>query len=258
MLECNNIYAGYDKKQVLHGVSLKAQANEFIAIIGPNGSGKSTLLNVLSGVVAYDSGTLSIMNADAKSLSVRNRAKYVATVPQRLMQLPQISVQDMVLLGRYAHLSLFGLYSEKDYLIAKNALYEVGADVLQERTLHTLSGGELQRVLLAKALAQETPILLLDELSAGLDLARMIEVFQILDKKRQEGACIITVMHDINLAALYATRIIGFKQGQICFDGAVSEVFNQENLQNLYDTKIHVFKHPTENIPQACPGKNIN
>ncbi len=255
MIECKNICAAYGTHEVLFNVDFKAQAGEFIAIIGPNGSGKSTFLNVLSGVLAASDGQIKIMGNDAKSLTPRKRAHHMAVVPQRLLNVPQISVQDMVLLGRYAHLSWLGLYTEKDYEMAKKSLYEVGADALQGRTLHTLSGGELQRVLLARALTQDAPILLLDELSAGLDVARMVEVFDILDKKRQEMSCIITIMHDINLAALYATRLVGLKHGQICFDGPVDEVFTEANLQELYGTKIHVFKHPTQDIPQCCPDR---
>ncbi len=255
MIDCNNICAAYANHEILHKVDFKADAGEFVAIIGPNGSGKSTLLNILSGVHVPSSGQLRIMGYAAEQLSMRKRAHYMAIVPQRLEHIPQITVQDMVLLGRYAHLSWFGLYSDEDQNIAQESLSQVGAKDLQERDLITLSGGELQRVLLARALSQKTPILLLDELSAGLDLARMIEVFDILDKKRKEMSCIITVMHDINLAALYATRLVGLKYGQICFDGPVAEVFTQSNLQQLYGTKIHVFNHPTNNVPQACPGR---
>ncbi len=255
MIECNDIHMSYGKHKVLKGIDFKAKAGEFVAIIGPNGSGKSTLLNVLSGVVKQKGGQVRIMGHETKKLNNRHRAQCMAVVPQRLEHIPQISVEDMVLLGRYAHLSWFGLYSAKDYSIAKKAIYAVGANALIDRNLHTLSGGELQRVVLARALAQDTPILLLDELSAGLDMARMIEVFNILDKKRKEMSCIITIMHDINLAALYATRLVGLKHGKIFFDGAVNDVFTEENLQELYGTKIHVFKHPTKDISQACPGR---
>ncbi len=255
MIACKNICAAYANHKVLHGVNFEAQGGEFVAIIGPNGSGKSTFLNVLSGILEQSLGEVTVMGQDITKLSVGKRALHMAVVPQRLENIPQITVQDMVLLGRYAHLAWFGLYAEKDYEIAQKSLYEVGADALQERSLHTLSGGELQRVLLARALAQATPVLLLDELSAGLDVARMIEVFDILDKKRKEQSCIITIMHDINLAALYATRIVGLKKGKIFFDGPVAEVFTEANLQELYGTKIHVFKHPMLDIPQACPGR---
>ncbi len=253
MINCKDISVSYNNISILKQVSLNAQAGEFVAILGPNGSGKSTLLNVLGGTVKQDSGQLKIMGQVAQKLSPRTRARHVAVVPQRLDNMPHITVQDMVLLGRYTHLSWFGLYNQNDYAAANKAIQTVGAQNLKKRTLHTLSGGELQRVLLARALAQDAPILLLDELSAGLDLAKMIELFDILDKKREEMSCIITVMHDINLASLYATRLVGLKYGQICFDGPVNEVFTAKNLQELYHTKVHVFKHPSADVPQACP-----
>ncbi len=253
MIKCENISLSINTTRILEHVNFGAQGGEFVAILGPNGSGKSTLLNILSGVLKHDSGQLEIMGHDMRNVSVRKRAQYVAVVPQRMENIPHISVEDMVLLGRYIHLPWFGMYNSADRAAANKALETVGAQALRERVLPTLSGGELQRVLLARALAQDTPTLLLDELTAGLDLARMVEVFDILDKKRQEMSCIITVMHDINLAALYATRLVGLKFGQICFDGPVNEVFNVKNLQELYETKVHVFKHPSANIPQACP-----
>ncbi len=255
MIQCTNINLSYGALPILKQVNFKASGGEFVAILGPNGSGKSTLLNILSGVLNKYQGNVSIMGHGAQSISARKRAKYIATVPQRLENVPHITVQDMVLLGRYIHLPWFGLYDSSDHAIATKALQTVGAEALSARFINTLSGGELQRVLLARALSQETPILLLDELSAGLDWAKMIELFDILDKKRKKLSCVITVMHDINLAALYATRLVGLKYGQICFDGPVEKVFNGENLQKLYDTKVHVFRHPEANIPQACPGR---
>ncbi len=255
MIKCENISAGYAEKNILKNINFTAHSGEFIAILGPNGSGKSTLLNVLSGVTNYNSGQIHIMGHDAKSLGTRIRAHHMAVVPQRLNFLPQISVQDMVLLGRYAHLSWLGLYSEHDYMVAEKALQEVGAAHLKLRKVHTLSGGELQGILLARALAQDTSILLLDELSAGLDLAKMIEIFDILERKKNNKACIVTVMHDVNLAGLYATRLIGLKQGQICFDGDIQQVFTEQNLQELYGIKIDVFKHPSQDVLQACPRR---
>lgn len=118
-----------------------------------------------------------------------------------------------------------------------------------------LSGGELQRVLLARALAQQCPLLLLDELAAGLDLARMVELFDLLERCRTAGTCVLMAMHDCNLAALYATRLIGLKNGHVLFDGPASHVFTEEKLSALYDIPIRVFPHPQWGLPQALPGR---
>ncbi len=254
-LHCTHIDAGYHKTRVLHRVNFTAHAGECVAVLGPNGSGKSTLLNTLSGALIPWSGHIFLQNIPLATLAPRMRAQHMAVVPQKLDGLPTMKVWDMVLLGRYPHKHWWGLYRESDYTAAESALADVDALTLRHKFLHELSGGELQRVLLARALAQETHILLLDELSSGLDMARMAELFNILDAKRRAGACIVSVMHDINMAALYATRLVGLCDGHILFDGAVHDVFTENNLRALYKSPLHVFKHPTLNVPQACPSR---
>ncbi len=262
MLRCTNLRATYanQAQPVLHGIDFSAKAGEFIAILGPNGSGKSTFLQALSGVMSGGcmcSGDILLHNMPLVDYGAKARAQRVAVVPQRLDGVPSMSVEHMVLLGRYPYLSWWGSYAAHDYAVVQAVLKEVGASTLRARNVDTLSGGELQRVLLARALAQEAPLLLLDELSAGLDMARMIDIFTVLEQRRKKGACIITVMHDVNLAALYATRLVGIKEGCIVFDGTVENVFTEEYLCSLYESKIHVVRHPEWNVPQACPGKIV-
>lgn len=257
MISCHDLHAGYGSRTVLHGLNISAHAGETVALLGPNGSGKTTLLSTLSGVLSPTGGSI-LLGANSpsplSSMPPRQRARHVAVVPQRVEHLPHIRVRDMVLLGRYAYLSWWGSYSSADYKAADEALETTGAQSLTRRYIEELSGGELQRVLLARALAQQTPILLLDELSAGLDVARMKELFDLLELRRRAGSCVITVMHDLNLAALYATRLVGLKAGRILFDGHVAEVFTEDYLSALYETPIHVFPHPVCPVPQACPG----
>ena len=175
----------------------------------------------------------------------------VAVVPQR-GQLPQgLTARQMVLLGRFAHLSWLGAYGREDYAAADRALEETGAASLAQRRLTELSGGELQRVLLARALAQESPLLLLDELAAGLDWARMVDLFDLLERRRAAGACVLMAVHDCNLAALYATRLMGLRDGNLVFDGPVAKVFTEENLGALYNLPICVLPHPRWGLPQA-------
>ncbi|MEG2172000.1 MAG: ABC transporter ATP-binding protein [Desulfovibrionaceae bacterium] len=258
MITCRNIHAGYGTRRVLHGLNFHATAGETVALLGPNGSGKTTLLRTLSGVLHPTHGSIELGSgpnaAPLAKLSPRQRAQVVAVVPQRVEHLPHLQARDMVLLGRYPYLSWWGVYSAADHAAADSALTATRAQDLAQRFLEELSGGELQRVLLARALAQESPVLLLDELSAGLDVARMKELFDLLEMRRRAGTCVVTVMHDMNLAALYSTRLVGLQQGRILFDGPVAEVFTQENLSKLYETPIHVFPHPVCPVPQACPG----
>ena len=133
------------------------------------------------------------------------------------------------------------------------ALEETGALPLAGRQVSELSGGELQRVALARTLAQQSPVLLLDELAAGLDLARMLELFDLLERRRRAGAALLLVMHDCNLAAQYATRLLGLREGRVLFDGPVRRCFTAENLRALYAVDLHIVPHPRNGLPQALP-----
>lgn len=245
------ISAGYGENAVLRRVEFTLRAGECAALLGPNGSGKTTLLRTISGVLAPQAGSIELLGRPLTSLSPRERARMVAVVPQR-GQLPQgLTARQMVLLGRFAHLGWLGAYGREDYAAADSALDETGAAPLAHRRLTELSGGELQRVLLARALAQQSPLLLLDELAAGLDWARMVELFDLLERRRAAGACVLMAVHDCNLAALYATRLMGLKGGNLVFDGPVAKVFTEENLGALYNIPVSILPHPRFGLPQA-------
>ncbi|QTO41901.1 ABC transporter ATP-binding protein [Desulfovibrio desulfuricans] len=251
MLRIAGVRAGYGGQSVLHEAGFTLHAGECAALLGPNGSGKTTLLRALSGVLMPQAGTIEIQGRPLAALKPRERARMVAVVPQR-GQLPQgLTARQMVLLGRFAHLSWLGAYGLEDYAAADRALEETGAAPLAHRRLTELSGGELQRVLLARALAQESPLLLLDELAAGLDWARMVDLFNLLERRRAAGACVLMAVHDCNLAALYATRLMGLRDGNLVFDGPVAKVFTEENLGALYNIPICVLPHPRWGLPQA-------
>ena len=251
VLRIAGVRAGYGGQSVLHEAGFTLHAGECAALLGPNGSGKTTLLRTLSGVLAPQAGAIEIQGRPLATLKPRERARMVAVVPQR-GQLPQgLTARQMVLLGRFAHLSWLGAYGREDYAAADRALEETGAAPLAHRRLTELSGGELQRVLLARALAQESPLLLLDELAAGLDWARMVDLFNLLERRRAAGACVFMAVHDCNLAALYATRLMGLRDGNLVFDGPVAKVFTEENLGALYNIPICVLPHPRWGLPQA-------
>jgi iron complex transport system ATP-binding protein len=251
VLRVAGISAGYGEKAVLRRVEFTLRAGECAALLGPNGSGKTTLLRAISGVLAPQGGDIELLGRPLVTLSPRQRARMVAVVPQR-GQLPQgLTARQMVLLGRFAHLGWLGAYGREDYAAADSALDETGAATLAHRRLTELSGGELQRVLLARALAQQSPLLLLDELAAGLDWARMVELFDLLERRRAAGACVLMAVHDCNLAALYATRLMGLKDGNLVFDGPVARVFTEENLGELYNIPISILPHPRFGLPQA-------
>ena len=251
VLRIAGVRAGYGGQSVLQDAGFTLHAGECAALLGPNGSGKTTLLRTLSGVLTPQAGTIEIQGRPLAALKPRERARMVAVVPQRGQLPPGLTARQMVLLGRFAHLSWLGAYGREDYAAADRALEETGAAPLMHRRLNELSGGELQRVLLARALAQESPLLLLDELAAGLDWARMVDLFDLLERHRAAGACVLMAVHDCNLAALYATRLMGLRDGNFVFDGPVAKVFTEENLGALYNIPICVLPHPRWGLPQA-------
>lgn len=251
MLAAENLCAGYGKNRVLHGLNLALRAGECVALLGANGSGKTTLLRALSGGIPVRAERMEVQGRDFFRLRARERARMIAVVPQRGHCPHEMTVRQMVLLGRYPHLSWLGAYGVADHAAADRALEETGAAPLARRRLGELSGGELQRVLLARALAQGSPLLLLDELAAGLDPARMVELFDLLEKRRAAGACVLMAVHDCNLAAVYATRLVGLKAGQLLFDGPVGQTFTEENLGELYGLPVTVLPHPLWGLPQA-------
>lgn len=251
MLEVRNLRSGYRGRPVLQGVSFAARGGECLALLGPNGSGKTTLLRSLSGVLHAQEGEIFLQGRSLVDMKPRQRARLAAVVPQGGEYPRELTARQMALLGRYPHLSWLGCYGSRDYAAVDEALEACGAAMLAPRRLAELSGGELQRVLLARALAQESPLLLLDELAAGLDMARMAGLFDLLERRRAAGACVLMAVHDCNLAAIYATRLLGLKAGRLVFDGPVDAVFTEEKLSALYDIPIGVLPHPLWGLPQA-------
>jgi iron complex transport system ATP-binding protein len=262
MLDIRNLEAGYASGTVLREITMKAGSGEFLALLGRNGSGKTTLLRAICGLLTPFAGEIFMAGNSVRDLPRSELARLCATVPQREDVAAGLSVEEMVLLGRYPRLSWLGVYSRGDYAAAETALNAVDARVLAGRDMASLSGGESQRVLLARALAQESPILLLDEPTANLDPARVVELLDLLEKRRAAGSLVIMALHDCNLAALYATRLVGLKEGKIFFDGPPSKMFNEYTLSTLYDVPVRVIPHPDFPTLQAlykkCSGRTEN
>ncbi len=252
MITLRNAVCGHGSTTVLQDVNLHVPAGETVGLLGPNGSGKTTLLLTLSGVLPPLGGTMQIQGRDTASLAPRERARLLASVPQRMGEAPDMDSFSLVLMGRYPYISFFGGYTDEDRRIARAAMDETGTGHLASRSVQTLSGGEFQRVLIARALAQQTPCLLLDEATSGLDIARKVEVFRLLRTRRAQGITIVTAIHDLNMAALYCDRLIFLKNGRIALDGPVHDVFTAPALSELYETPIHIVSHPLCGVPQAC------
>jgi iron complex transport system ATP-binding protein len=256
VIVCQGLRAGYGRREVLSGIDLTVSRGEMVGLLGPNGAGKTTLLLALTGAIAPMAGRVCLAGCDLAQLPARRRARLAAAVPQRADAALDLTVGGLVLMGRYPYLSLLGGYGPEDEAAAASALAETGLTHLADRPCRELSGGEFQRALIARALAQAADVLVLDEASANLDMARKVEVHDLLAARNASGVTVVAALHDINLAALYCRRLVFLKDGHVVADGPVATVFTQQTLSRIYETDIVVLPHPRTGTPQALvvPG----
>ena len=255
MLKIQSLSVSYGARRVLHEVSLDVRNGEVLALIGPNGAGKSTLIRAVSGVIPY-SGHVRTNGDDFASLSTIQRARYIATVPQAVSLPPAYSVWETVLFGRTPHLGFLGQPSQKDEEIARQALARVSALPFAERRVGELSGGEQQRILLARALCQSTPILLLDEPTAHLDLQYQVGLLELVQElAHKDDLAVLVALHDLNLAAHYADRIALMVAGNIKALGKPKEVLQADLIQEAYCLPVKVVRHPFLDLPLVLPSK---
>lgn len=252
-LEACALRFAYGERVVLDGVSLALSAGEMLGVIGPNGSGKSTLLRLLSGVRAPLAGEVRVWGRRLADLSRRALGRTIAVVPQETSIEFPFSVTEVVLMGRSPHLSGFALESERDVQVAHEAMRRTGVLDLARRAVHELSGGERQRVILARALAQEADILLLDEPAAFLDIRHQVELYDLLQDLQDEGKSIITVLHDLNLAALYCDRVALLKAGRVMRVGGPAAVITHAALAEVYETDVQVETNPVTGAVNVLP-----
>lgn len=241
MLQVNSISVSYGKRRVLSEVSLNLAAGQMLALIGPNGAGKSTLIRALAGVVRLDGGQALVNGQDINSLDTFARARLMAFVPQVFQLPPAFTAWETVLLGRTPHLNWLGQLSERDQAIARRAMERTHTLELAERRAGELSGGEQQRLLLARALAQETPILIMDEPTTHLDLQYQISLLdQVRALARQDNKAVLVVMHDLNLVARYADRVALLLDGRLQAHGCPAQVLTPALLSRAYKLPLQV------------------
>ncbi|MFU2208107.1 ABC transporter ATP-binding protein [Solidesulfovibrio sp. C21] len=251
MIRIEGLRAGYGGRDVLADIDLHIAPGEMVGLLGPNGAGKTTLLLAATGILPPVAGSVSLAGRDIASLSARERARLVAVVPQRAESAGGLTVRTVVRMGRYPYLPFLGGYGEADADATKAAMAAVGVAHLADRRMNELSGGEFQRALTARALAQDARAMILDEASASLDMARKMELYGLLAARNAAGTTIVAALHDINLAALFCRRLIFIKNGRIEADGPVAAVFTSQTLSRIYETEILVIAHPKSGLPQA-------
>jgi iron complex transport system ATP-binding protein len=229
-----------DRSVLLSGIDLTVDPGEWLGLIGPNGAGKTTLLRAVAGVIG-SFGVIKVDGDDLATLSPRERARRVALVPQRPIVPPGMDAFTYVLLGRTPHLSYFAAEGTRDVMIAGNALLELGVGDLSHRDISTLSGGELQRVVLARALAQEPEILLLDEPTSALDVGNQQQVLEVIDGMRSaRGLTVVAAIHDLTLAAQFCDRLALLADGELVATGTPHQVLTEETIRVHYDANVNV------------------
>jgi iron complex transport system ATP-binding protein len=235
---------------VLRDISLNVSAGEVVALIGPNGVGKSTLIRACSGTLRPSGGRVTIEGQDVHRLGVTDRAKLIAVVPQAVRLPETFSVFETVLMGRTPYLGWLGREGEKDRSTVGAALDRTSTLELAGRPIGELSGGEQQRVLIARALAQAAHTLLLDEPTAHLDLKHQASVLSLVcDLAHAEDYAVLIALHDLNLAAQYADRVALLSNGTVTAIGTPEDVLTEENLSPAYGLRIAVYEHPAHGAP---------
>jgi iron complex transport system ATP-binding protein len=255
MLEVANLSAGYDKSTLaLHDVTLGVGAGEIAAVIGPNGCGKSTLLRCIAGLFAPRQGSVFFEGENVADLTHRARAKRIAILPQQSEISSELTVEELVALGRTPHLAAYGTLGARDLEIIDQALRLTSTSDLRTRPVLQVSGGERQRVLLARALAQQPNVLLLDEPTSNLDLKFQYEILKLVHRlARHEKLCVVVVLHQINLAASLAdTMLLLNGNGTVCAQGAPSEVMTRSHLESVYGVPLQIAVDTKCGRPQAA------
>ena len=236
-LSTENIRLSYGAQEILKGVSINGNTGEFIGIIGPNGSGKSTLLKCIYRILKPHAGQVFLDGEELSGISIRNSAKKMAVVAQHNYYNFDFSVMEVVLMGRAPHKKTMERDNAKDFQIAQKALETVEMEGFANRSFSTLSGGEQQRVILARALAQQTPCLILDEPTNHLDITHQIQLMKIVKNLK---VTVISAVHDLNIAAMFCDRLYVLQEAKIVRQGTPQEVLTAEFIKKIYRVETEI------------------
>jgi iron complex transport system ATP-binding protein len=248
----NKLSHSFGKDLVLNNISFRIPRGDFFIIIGPNGSGKTTLMKIISGIIKPQQGELKILDKPINHYHRKTLAQHLAFVPQMTSTDFPFTVNEIVLMGRSPYLGMLGLEGKQDQKIAEQAIAFTGLEKLAHRTPDQLSGGEQQRVFIARAICQEPDIILLDEPTAALDLAYQARIMDLMDQlKREKGITVVMVSHDVNLAAMYADHLLLLHKGQVMCQGTPEEVITYQNLEKAYGCTVLVDESPLGRFPRV-------
>lgn len=252
-VELRNWSVDLGGRRVLSGIHLCFRKGELVGLVGPNGAGKSTLLKSIIRMPPPSSGEGTVFGRDILALDPRQLARLIALMPQNLLLDFAFPVEEVVMMGRHPYLSHFQSETEEDWRIVRESMRRTDTLGLLGRRVTSISGGEKQLISMAKTLAQTTPILLLDEPTASLDLRHQELIFAVVRRFVAGGGSALVAIHDLELAARYCTRIVLIKEGQIVADGPTYEVFTSELLSDVYGIRVVVYTNPITGTPAAIP-----
>jgi iron complex transport system ATP-binding protein len=256
MIEANSISFRYHEDWVLQDVSFRVEKGEFVGVIGPNGSGKTTLLKILYRLLSPQKGEILFELVPMRKMDRNDIAKRIAVVAQETQLLFPFSVLETVLMGRSPYLGHLMFESEKDLEIAKKAMEWTKVFPFSERPMDELSGGERKRVFIARALAQEPEVILLDEPTANLDIHHQIDFLDlILTLNRERGLTIVMASHDMNIASEFCDRLILLQDGRIYKMGTPDEVITKENIESVYGCEVWIDQNPVSGMPRINLSK---
>lgn len=254
IIKIEKLNFSYGNRKILQGIELGLKEKKLTGILGPNGCGKSTLLKNILGYLKGESGEIYLDEKKSNSISQKEKAKLISLVPQKSQLVSAMDVEEFVLMGRLPHLkNSWDGYSKEDRDIAHKYLSELELEKFLHRKAPTLSGGEFQRVLLARALTQETKIILLDEPTSALDLNHALDLMNKVRKSvKEKEITAVAVLHDLNLAAMFCDEIVMLKAGKVYAQGTPKETLTVENLKTIYDLDCSIC-YTDEDIPYIIP-----
>ena len=255
LMHASNISVSLGGTDILRGIDIAIGAGELVGLVGPNGAGKTTLLRVLAGVERNHTGALRFGDQPMAELDARAAARAVAYLPQTGAVHWDLRVEDLVMLGRLPHINGWRGASADDHAAARRAMAATDVSHLAGRRIGRISGGERARVLLARALAVESEILLADEPVAGLDPAHRLDVLEVLARRTRDGAAVVIVLHDLSMALRFCSRLVLLGEGEKVADGNPNDVLSPENLSACYGIRVH--RGEADGYPFVVPLENI-
>ncbi len=252
VIKMKDVSYNYGHEDVIKKIDLDFMPGQLVSLVGPNGAGKTTLLKLISGVLEPTSGQIHIFDQLSKNLSHKERALLISLVPQNPNLPEEMGISDFIMLGRNPHLKLLQWESSADFKIAQESINLTEIDHLIQRKLGEVSGGERQRIMLALAMTQRSPIMLLDEPTSNLDISHQTKVMSLIKKihvQKSNNGITILAIHDLNIAAQISDRVILFSEGVVAVDGTAKEVLTKNNIEAIYGSEVSIIPHPEHGSP---------